>query len=153
QKPDDITPLGITRPVQLLACDPIRIKDLAVDTRLTDDGSAQVEVEVELESAPSPAAGLELTLSPRNFSSTEHYRVSTSISNRTVHLVIPVKEPRLWWTWDHGRPNLYSLNVRLSNEAGEIVDGRTLPVGIREIERIGWTFYLNRKRMFIRGTN
>jgi beta-mannosidase len=33
------------------------------------------------------------------------------------------------------------------------VDGRSLAVGIREIERIGWTFYLNRRRMFIRGTN
>ena len=31
--------------------------------------------------------------------------------------------------------------------------GRSMAVGIREIEKIGWNFYLNRKRMFIRGTN
>jgi beta-mannosidase len=153
QKPDDITPLGITRPVRLVACDPLRIKDLAIDTRLTDNGAAQVAAEIELESPPPTPARLELTLSPRNFSSPEHYRVSTVVSNHVVHLVIPVKNPQLWWTWDHGRPNLYTLDVRLRNEAGDLVDGRTLPIGIREIERVGWTFYLNRKRMFIRGTN
>jgi beta-mannosidase len=153
QKPDDITPLGITRPVHLVTCDALQIKDLAIDTRLTDDGNAQVEVEIELEVSPDAAVGIELTLSPRNFSSTEHYRVSTIVSNRITRMVIPVKDPQLWWTWDHGKPNLYTLDVRLRNEAGEVLDGKTLPVGIREIERIGWTFYLNRKRMFIRGTN
>jgi beta-galactosidase/beta-glucuronidase len=33
------------------------------------------------------------------------------------------------------------------------VDGRSLAVGIREIECIGWIFYLNRTRFFVRGTN
>jgi beta-mannosidase len=66
---------------------------------------------------------------------------------------LPVMNPQLWWTWDHGKPNLYTLDVRLRNESGGVQDGRTLAVGIREIERIGWTFYLNRRRMFIRGTN
>jgi beta-mannosidase len=153
QKPDDITPVGITRPVRLAAIDALNIKDLAVDTRLTDDGNAQVEVEVELKNQPESSASLELTLSPRNFSAQEHFRVRTSISERTARVVIPVKNPRLWWTWDHGKPNLYTLDIRLRNEAGQVVDGRSIAVGIREIERVGWTFYLNRKRMFIRGTN
>jgi beta-mannosidase len=153
QKPDDITPLGITRPVSLRACDELTIQDLAVDTRLTDDGNAVVEVEIELEKQPTNPAKLELTLSPRNFSSTERYRVSATVSSRLIKLAIPVDNPQLWWTWDHGKPNLYTLDVRLRDETGEVMDGRTLAVGIREIERIGWTFYLNRRRLFIRGTN
>ncbi|HVV71830.1 MAG TPA: hypothetical protein VHI52_10080, partial [Verrucomicrobiae bacterium] len=154
QKPDDITPLGITRPVRLTASEGIFLDEVAVDTRLRDDGSAEVEVDVSLNGetvADSPV--VELTLSPRNFVSNEHFRVRSAVSKRTVRLVIPVKDPQLWWTWDHGKPNLYTLDVKLVDKSGHVLDGESLAVGIREIERIGWTWYLNRRRLFIRGTN
>jgi len=67
--------------------------------------------------------------------------------------VIPVDNPKLWWTWDTGTPHLYWLHVRLLGADGRAVDGRNLRIGIREIEKIGWNFYLNRKKLFIRGTN
>jgi beta-mannosidase len=153
QKPDDITALGITRPVRLVASDPVIIKDLAVDTRLTDEGNAEVEVEIELDGEIQPSMQVELTLSPRNFSSAERYRARAQVTGGTVRVLIPVKDPQLWWTWDHGKPNLYTLDVKLRDEAGRAIDGRSLAVGLREIERVGWTFYLNRRRMFIRGSN
>ena len=153
QKPDDITPLGITRPVRLVASDSVAIKDVALDTRLTDDANAEVEVEVELDGALESAVTVELTLSPRNFSSSERHRARVPVAGKTARVVIPVKNPQLWWTADHGQPNLYTLDVRLRDGAGRVLDGRSLAVGIREIERVGWTFYLNRRRMFIRGTN
>lgn len=153
QKPDDITPLGITRPVRLLASEATWIKDLAIDTRLTDAGGAEVEVTVELEGEPAADAEVEMTLRPRNFTSDESYAMRAAVKGGSARLLLPVANPRLWWTWDHGKPNLYTLDVRLRNAAGQIIDARQLPVGIREIERVGWTFYLNRRRMFIRGTN
>jgi beta-mannosidase len=153
QKPDDITPLGITRPVHLTASEPSTIQDLAVDTRLQDDGSAEVEVAFDFSSETDPTSSVELTLSPRNFSSDEHYRVRAAIVGHSARLILPVKKPRLWWTWDHGKPNLYTLDVKLRDSNGTLVDGRSLAVGIREIERVGWTWYLNRRRLFIRGTN
>ena len=153
QKPDDITPTGITRPVRLLACADLRIKDVAIDTRLTGDSNAEVSVEISLDNPPPSPVSVELTLSPRNFSSALHYRVTATLSSASAKLTIPVKDPQLWWTWDHGKPNLYTLDVRVRNAGGQVVDGQAIAVGIREIERVGWTFYLNRRRMFIRGTN
>jgi beta-mannosidase len=153
QKPDNITPLGITRPVRLLGGEALRLQDVGIDTRLQDDESATVEVNIELDQAPAGVVALELTLSPRNFSSDVCYEASVAVSGRSSQVVIPVAKPRLWWTWDHGRPNLYTLEIRLRNRSGKILDGRSIPVGIREIDRIGWTFYLNRRRLFIRGTN
>ena len=144
QKPDDITPLGVTRGVRLASSSRAAIRDVAVDTRLAGDG-AEVEVQV----ASDGPSSWELTLGPRNFSSPERYRIRGSGSR----FVFRLDQPRLWWTWDHGKPNLYSLDVRLLDGAGKAVDGRTLAVGIREIEKIGWIFYLNRRRIFIRGTN
>jgi len=151
QKPDDITPLGITRPVRIVASTAAVILDVAVDTRLTSSG-AGVEVQLQSENVPSGYTW-ELTLSPRNFTSNTSYQVRSEAQAGAAALVIPVTDPQLWWTWDHGRPNLYTLDVRLLDERRHAVDGQSLAVGIREIEKIGWDFYLNRKRMFIRGTN
>jgi beta-mannosidase len=153
QKPDDITPVGITRPVRLVASAGMNIKDISIDTRLLDENKAEVEVEVQCDGQPTLACILESTLSPRNFDSNKHYAARAAVIGNTAHIVIPVDNPQLWWTWDHGKPNLYTLELKLRDETGNVLDGRRLAVGIREIERMGWTWYLNRRRMFIRGTN
>ncbi|MEP0844727.1 MAG: hypothetical protein HRF43_18670, partial [Phycisphaerae bacterium] len=153
QKPDDITALGITRSVRLAACSPAIIGDLAVDTRLTDAGGAEVIVEVEADGRTEGPCYWQATLSPRNFTSNEHLQVRLPADGPSARLVIPVAEPRLWWTWDHGRPNLYTLDVRLMDADGRVLDARSIAVGIREIEKLGWIFHLNRRRLFIRGTN
>src|SRR5262249_44947233 len=129
QKPDNITPLGITRPVRLVAIEDVTIKDLAVDTRLTQDGGAEVEVQLDIEGQLGAGRRVELVLSPRNFSSSERHRVHTLVTGPTMRLAIPVKHPELWWTWDHGKPNLYTLDVRLRDESGQMLDGRSLAVG------------------------
>lgn len=104
---------------------------------------------------PEEPAGYtwELSLSARNFTSPRHYQLRARASGPDARFTIPVADARLWWTWDHGRPDLYTLDVRLLDAAGVAVDGQSLAVGIREIEKIGWKFYLNGKRMFVRGTN
>jgi beta-mannosidase len=154
QKPDDITATGITRSVRIVASTDAVIRDLAVDTRL-DDGRAEVAVQLQAELPEGEASRYtwELTLAPRNFNSSERYQARAPAGANPSRVTIPIDHPRLWWTWDHGKPNLYTLDVRLLDASGRAVDGESLAVGIREIEKIGWDFYLNRKRMFIRGTN
>jgi beta-mannosidase len=147
QKPDDITALGVTRSVRLRAYEAARITDVAVNTRLTEDGAA---VEVELDSDHGePAMQWEVTLSPATFQA-EPVQMRSPLTRR---LVLPVRNPRLWWTWDTGKPDLYHLDIRLLDDSGRAIDGRRLRIGIREVEKIGWNFFLNRKKLFIRGTN
>lgn len=155
QKPDDITPLGITRSVWLTPSDPAWIADLAVATPLKDSNAAEVQVDAVMQREPDPENPMQwqITLSPRNFDAPECYAVTVPASERSTHIVIPVEHPHLWWTWDHGKPNLYTLDVRLVDAAGHVSDSKSLPVGIREIEKVGWQFYLNRKRFFVRGSN
>ncbi len=152
QKPDGITPLGITRAVKLVASAPTFVRDLAVDTRLVAGDAAEVEVQLEV-NAVEPGYRWELTLSPRTFTSAERYRVVAGVDQPHQRFTIPVAHPHLWWTWDHGKPDLYTLDVRLLAPDGRAVDSRSIAIGLREIEKIGWNFYLNRKRLFIRGTN
>ncbi len=158
QKPDNITAEGITRPVRLMAGGRITIRDLAVDTRLNQDGSADVILDLDLDSGSEavPAADLAVTLRPRNFEDTSGLELKSqctvSPGGGSHRLVLHLQNPRLWWTWDHGRPDLYTLDVSVTDEAGPS-DRRSCAIGIREIEMVDWKFYLNGRRMFVRGTN
>ncbi|MCL4843509.1 MAG: hypothetical protein KJZ79_16800 [Bryobacteraceae bacterium] len=152
QKPDDITATGITRSVRIVAGTPARIADVAVDTRLNPDGSAAVAVQVAAEGVEDDSEW-EATLTPRNFEGGAGIRLTAAVEPGRGELAIPVRQPQLWWTWEHGKPNLYTLDLRLKNSSGEVVDARRMAVGIRTITRVGERFYLNGKHVFLRGTN
>lgn len=152
QKPDDITAVGITRPVRITAGAAARIADVAVDTRLNADGTATVALEVEAAEGEEDFEW-EATLTPRTFKGAAGVRLTAAAEGGRERLLIPVAEPRLWWTWEHGRPDLYTLDLRLKNGAGEVVDARRMAIGLRTITRIGDRFFLNGKPIFLRGTN
>ncbi|MDX2041513.1 MAG: glycoside hydrolase family 2 TIM barrel-domain containing protein [Acidobacteriota bacterium] len=159
QKPDNITPLGIVRPVKLIARAAVKIEDLAVDTRLNKDGSADVVLDLAFGRNGSDAengtkTSVLLSLTPRNFTSATRVALQSTVAltAERQRFVLHVEKPELWWTWDHGKPNLYTLDVRVK-VGDELSDQTSLAVGIREIEHIDWKFYLNGKRLFIRGTN
>ena len=109
-----------------------------------------VEVRAEMVGEPADAQW-SFTLTPKTFQGAA-IRVSVPAGQRSVRVEIPVKQPRLWWTWDLGKPELYTLETRLSDAAG-VADARGFHVGIREIQRRGDQFFLNGKRVFLRGTN
>jgi beta-mannosidase len=157
QKPDDITPLGITRSVRLIANHSIVIETVVARPSLNSDGSAEVDVEVALR-AEELEGRVELALVPRNFSGSEQLKATVDLSRlgdlsaRRFSVRFHLNKPQLWWTWDHGKPNLYTLSTRVL--VGEQVsDSCSQAVGIREIEKVGWVFYLNGRRLYIRGTN
>ncbi len=158
QKPDDITAVGLTRSVCLVASGPVLLDQLRARPTLHPDGSADVEVEARLDRVPDEEARVELVLAPRSFEGRERLVAEAVVGpddapdGRTVAVRFHLDEPRLWWTWDHGTPNLYTLTARVSL-GGRVSDERSQPLGIRTIEKAGWVFYLNGRRFFVRGTN
>lgn len=65
-------------------------------------------------------------------------------TSKIIEKTLTIKNPRLWWTWDQGKPNLYKLKI-LDKE---------ITFGIREIKiDEDQNIYLNGRRIFIRGTN
>ena len=157
QKPDDITPLGITRSVRLIANHSIVIDTVIARPSLNADGSADVDVEVALR-AEEVEGRLELALTPRNFAGGEQLKATVDVSRvddrsaRRFSVRLHLNKPQLWWTWDHGKPNLYTLSTSVIVDE-QVSDSRSQAVGIREIEKVGWVFYLNGRRLYIRGTN
>lgn len=151
QKPDDITAVGITGGVRLVADRGARVKDVAVAT-LLEGGRATVAVDLEADGRVE-GAEWRVTLAPRNFEGGNILEARTAAAGAKTRVEIHVDRPRLWWTWDQGRPNLYTLDVRLVAAGGTVLDARSLAVGIRTVARAGDRFYLNGRPVFLRGTN
>lgn len=69
-------------------------------------------------------------------------------SERETNFIAEINNPRLWFPYDIGEPILYELNVYYKEE--KILNKF---FGLREVELINDTFYINKKRLFLRGTN
>ena len=73
-----------------------------------------------------------------------------------------VPEPRLWWPWDHGQPDLYTLTVKAQRQ-GHTLDDVRESVGLREItlrrnpnspaQAADWTVVVNGQPVYVRGAN
>ena len=62
-------------------------------------------------------------------------------------------KPRLWWTHDLGRPDLYDATVQVLDAKGKIQDEHTQTVGVRTVTVRDWIFTLNGQRLYIKGNN
>jgi beta-mannosidase len=128
-------------------------KDWTGDQLDNPDGTALVSVHVTAQNTSGEAveAELELTAKPYNFEGgVVHHRSRRVVlpPGRSTHkIVLTIPEARLWWTWDHGRPDLYTASVAVAG------DSVTQVFGIKEVVRDPSTghWHLNGRRVFLRG--
>jgi len=69
-------------------------------------------------------------------------------SDQSIHLIAEIENPALWFPYEMGDPELYEFQI-LSED--ELIFNSTF--GIREVELRDHVFYINGKRLFLRGTN
>ncbi|MFH4969309.1 glycoside hydrolase family 2 TIM barrel-domain containing protein [Gaetbulibacter sp. M240] len=72
-----------------------------------------------------------------------------SNSDKEITQKIQVKNPKLW---SISEPNLYQLDVQIISD-NQVVDSYSEAIGIRKSEIRADGYYLNNKKLFIRGTN
>jgi len=66
---------------------------------------------------------------------------------------VAMDHPRLWWPRDYGRPDLYTLEASVREDA-TLLDHRAVRFGVRSVRLDDqWTFWVNGKRVYARGTN
>jgi len=76
---------------------------------------------------------------------------------RDEHFAVRLDRPKLWWPVNKGEPHLYTLVTRVKTERGNHELVRKF--GVREIwsdmsgEGGARQFYVNKRKIFIRGTN
>jgi beta-mannosidase len=128
-------------------------KDWLGDKLDKPDGTALVSVDITVNNTTGDVVetDLRLTAAPKTFGGAAHERPARRVvlqPGLSSHkLVLTVPNAKLWWTWDHGDPHLYTATVAIGD------DSIRQPFGIKELVRDEPTgqWFLNGKRIFLRG--
>jgi beta-mannosidase len=146
--------MGLWDDVYLVIGREVVVQDVVIRPRL-EPGVARVDVEVELDARQTRAVRLRCVLAGETFEceplTVEQAMVlARGISRQRLSLTVP--QPRLWWPWDHGPPDLYQLTVEALAD-GQCLDTVSMAVGLRQVELRGWTLHVNGRPVYARGAN
>jgi beta-mannosidase len=152
---------GIWDKVLLFETGPAMFREIAV----SPENNGLVKVMLDIDSSERADAELRLAIKGKifkGFALEKNFHLKLPAGQSKKSFEINVENPRLWWPWDMGRPELYQL------EAEILVDGKSSDLaaetfGFREISwqrnedakphHADWVLLLNGKREFMRGAN
>jgi beta-mannosidase len=156
---------GILRGVALRVSPGVDLVELKVTPLEVSAASARLVVEAVTRNwgKKTVDAALTGTIRAKNFPSTARLPVTFSVKaepglSRSAGEV-KIEKPALWWSWDYGKPNLYTLDAELqAKPVGKsppaALDARVVTFGVRSIARDDqWVVRLNGQRIYARGSN
>ncbi|MFI3237437.1 MAG: glycoside hydrolase family 2 TIM barrel-domain containing protein [Lachnospiraceae bacterium] len=157
-------PVGIWRPVKIIATDNVRIDATRIESTIHEDGSATVNIQSDIEVLKGSNAPYKMTTEIWNndgdsFVQEQDVFMAPGTNEMFSKLTIP--DAKIWWPWDMGDQPLYFATVTITKDGIE-VDRVTTRFGIREIKmemnpgftkdeaEYPWTFVINGKVEFLR---
>ncbi len=156
--PPNVNPIGIWRPVFLLLDDGVSVDRARVETAL--DGRLRVTLAVTNATGAVWRGTLALNVTAENHdgpSASSSSPLDLEAGTHEIKQALVLSEPRLWWPWDQGDPNLYRLEATLRDEAGQVTGRLTTTFGVRTVHlertRDYFTFWINDRPVFVRGSS
>lgn len=151
-----LVPVGLWRPVSLVAHRDVSIGDLAVRTAsIGESAELTIDVQPRSISASPDCAMLELAIREREGGPVVWESSRELTGDAPLAISATVENPELWYPFPLGEPHLYTLEARILRGGG-VTDSRTLRFGIRTIEvkqDDQFTFCINGRDVFARGAN
>lgn len=135
---------GIFRDVYLYAIPDVHIRDLKIQTMLSEDYCDAI-LSVDLDCIGDGRAELNLYDGDEVIA-----RGKAALAGGTAHVSIPVTAPR---KWSAEKPNLYRLEIEISDACGRLCEFICEKVGFRRFEIKDHVMCLNGKRIVFRGVN
>lgn len=146
---------GIWGTVALQFTDIVKIDQIKTNTTAIIAGLAEINIDIDVLNLSENSIEAELLIITE-YNSAEQIQKGTRAclqnGNNRLAYTLFIKNPQLWWTWDHGDPNLYKLKVIIEWENKK--HESEILFGIRTIrtDETG-QILLNNTPLFIRGTN
>jgi exo-1,4-beta-D-glucosaminidase len=160
-KPPDHN-MGIWRTVTLKLSGPVSINSpfviTKVDTQTLKSAQLTISAEIKNNSNQNISGELKGIIGDLKFSqdvSLNPMETKLVTFSADKYSVLNIKNPRLWWTHDYGKPELYHLQLTFNSD-NKISDEQNVTFGIREVSdyvnKYGYRGYkLNGKKILIRG--
>lgn len=156
-KPEKVHPGGIWGDVSLVRHHLGYLEEVNVESRLSSFNTAHVHFSANyVWRGTSSQVHARLEFKPRNFTGKTFEQttlVEVAPGNNQLNLRLNLPDPKLWWPWDQGKPNLYNISVELRDATGQEVGSYHKYHAVRTIEWKKWQLHLNGRRMFLRGAN
>ncbi len=154
--------MGLWRPVVVRLCGDVAISRPFVATKVDTATLKRAWLTVSAELANLTDHTVEGLLTgnigsivvSQSFRLSPGERISAAFSPDSFRQLV-VRNPRLWWTHDFGKPNLYDLRLEFKAN-GKVTDTKSVKFGIRQVNQYttpqGFKGYkLNGRRILIRG--
>jgi exo-1,4-beta-D-glucosaminidase len=131
--------MGLFRPVTLHLCGGVSIDNPFVQSRLNLETLAEADLTVSVDVANHCSEAMSGILEGRiesiGFSVEVHLgpqETKTIVFDPQEHRQLHVAQPRVWWPYELGTPELYQLDLQFVAD-GPVSDARSLLFGIRDV--------------------
>ncbi|MEA2015506.1 MAG: glycoside hydrolase family 2 protein [Actinomycetota bacterium] len=159
--------MGIWQPVILYSTGSLALKNTFVNTKVKTDTlkEAELTIETEIVNTWNETVKARIECEIKNIKFGKEIKLGP-LSTKKIVLNprdfpdLKIKNPHLWWPYQLGKPELYTLKMVLKNISGDkerdISDVKEVTFGIREIKTIinkykARLFIINGKKVLIRG--
>ena len=135
-----VNPGGIYDDVLLEASNYIYLKDIKIDCLLSkkaDNARVRLRFAVVNHFLEYKNSEMKIIIKPKNFDGEGIQIVSDVVlgpGESEKEICLNIKDPKLWWTWDLGKPHIYTTEVELRCDK-KLYDNISMTFGIRNIER------------------
>jgi beta-mannosidase len=143
---------GIWNDVNLYSLKNVYIENIRITTEIKKEKNALINVTVDYYSNASKSLSDEPVFeifSPSGKKILKKHKYTIQPGRSSAKFNFEINNPQLWWSYDLGKPNLYLLKINSSEFSCP-----AFKFGIRKaVINKKQEFYLNDKRLFLRGTN
>jgi len=151
---------GLIRGINMRESSGLDLSNIRVTPTKVSEQSAKLIIETTVRNWTGKTSEIQAQgeISPANFKADTRLPVTFKMKAKPgvskIRTEVEIKNPKLWWTWDMGKPNLYNLDLGVFSKDGAELSRSRKRFGVRSVTvDKDWVWRLNGKRMYVRGSN